>query len=207
MRICAGLAFTSLLLAGCGSQGDGAGAGNQAEARAAGNAATANDDPPAANTAIAAGSAAPNSSVGVTAQASSSNSAEPAAEALSKVAAAGESAKPLAGSAGPCAMQGSERLRVASMRAVGTEPFWSARVEGRCVTYSHPEDQKGTRIWTQYKAVRGGGIWSGTLAGQSFELKIRPQPGCSDGMSDKKYAFAAELTVNNERRSGCAEPA
>jgi uncharacterized membrane protein len=104
-------------------------------------------------------------------------------------------------------MQGSERLSVASLRAVGTEPFWGARIEGRCVTYSHPEDQSGTRIWTRYSpAAGGGGTWAGALGGRRFELRIRPQPGCSDGMSDQRYPFAAELFVAGERRTGCALP-
>src|SRR5688572_21982605 len=56
--------------------------------------------------------------------------------------------QPPAGPGTPCLMQGSERLSVRPQRAVGTEPFWSARIEGRCVLYSHPEDQDGTRVWT-----------------------------------------------------------
>jgi len=104
-------------------------------------------------------------------------------------------------------VQGNERLRIGALRAVGTEPFWGARIEGRCVTYSHPEDQAGTRIWTRYSAgTGGGGTWSGALGGRRFELRIRPQPGCSDGMSDRRYPLAAELFVNGERRTGCAEP-
>ena len=108
--------------------------------------------------------------------------------------------------AGPCMMQDGERLLVAPVRAVGTEPFWGARIEGRCVTYSHPEDPKGTRIWTRFESGAGGGTWSGALNGRRFELRIRPRPGCSDGMSDLKYPLAAELIVGSERRSGCAVP-
>lgn len=104
-----------------------------------------------------------------------------------------------------CLMQGSERLTVAPLRAVGTEPFWGARIEGRCVTYSHPENQQGTRVWTRY-APRpgGGGTWTGTLEGQPFVLRTRPQAGCSDGMSDRRYPVAVELTVGGEERRGCA---
>ncbi|HEX8192957.1 MAG TPA: hypothetical protein VF552_08660 [Allosphingosinicella sp.] len=110
--------------------------------------------------------------------------------------------------AGPCGMQGSERLRVASLRAVGTEPFWGARIDGRCVTYSHPENQAGTRVWTRYTAgAGGGGTWEGALGGRRFSLTLRAAPGCSDGMSDRRYPFAADLVVNGERRSGCAGPA
>jgi uncharacterized membrane protein len=115
------------------------------------------------------------------------------------------SVQPLA--AGPCMEQDGKRLAVTPVRAVGTEPFWGARIEGRCVTYSHPEDQKGTRIWTRYApAVGGGGTWSGALGGRRFELRLRPRAGCSDGMSDRRYPLAAELAVAGERRTGCAEP-
>lgn len=110
--------------------------------------------------------------------------------------------------ASACLMQGSERLAIRPIRAVGTEPFWSARIEGRCVTYSTPEDQQGTRVWTRYSAApnRGGGIWTGQLANTTFELRTRPQAGCSDGMSDEIYPIAVELTVGGEQRQGCAEP-
>jgi uncharacterized membrane protein len=109
------------------------------------------------------------------------------------------------GPAHPCLVQAGERLRNPPLRVVGTEPFWGARIEGRCVTYSHPEDQDGTRIWTRHSAgPSGGGTWSGELGKRRFELVVRPHPGCSDGMSDRRYPFAAELTVNGERRLGCA---
>jgi uncharacterized membrane protein len=118
---------------------------------------------------------------------------------------AGSAAGPAA-SAGPCLIQDGKTLKSASVRALGTEPFWNARVEGRCVTYSNPEDQKGSRIWTRFAPAPGGGTWSGAMGGRPFELKIRPKRGCSDGMSDKSYPLAAELLVGGERRQGCAEP-
>ena len=110
------------------------------------------------------------------------------------------------GPAAACTTQGQARLANPPLRAVGTEPFWAARIEGRCVTYSHPDDQQGTRVWTRFTAgPGGGGSWVGALRGRPFELRVRPQPGCSDGMSDRRYAFAAELLVGGERRRGCAD--
>lgn len=106
----------------------------------------------------------------------------------------------------PCLMQDGKRLSVQPLRAVGNEPFWGAKIEGRCVTYSHPEDQQGTRVWTKYTATSQGGLWSGALGGRLFELRTRAEPGCSDGMSDKTYPLSVELLVNGERRQGCAEP-
>ena len=112
---------------------------------------------------------------------------------------------PTKAAAHPCEVQDGARLEVAPIRAVGTEPFWGARIQGRCVTYSHPEDQQGTRVWTRYTAQPGGGRWTGALGGRRFELVTRAQPGCSDGMSDKRYPIAVELFVGGERRTGCAE--
>ena len=102
-------------------------------------------------------------------------------------------------------MQRSERLRGPRLRAVGTEPFWGARIEGRCITYSHPEDPDGTRVWTRYSGMGDGGSWSGALDGRPFTLRVRPQPNCSDGMSDKRYPYAVDLVVGGEKRRGCAE--
>lgn len=106
----------------------------------------------------------------------------------------------------PCLVQNGELLRMSPLKAVGTEPFWGARIEGRCVTYSHPDDQKGTRVWTRFTPGPDGGIWVGALGGRKFELRTRTAAGCSDGMSDNSYPFAVELTVNGEQRSGCAAP-
>lgn len=107
--------------------------------------------------------------------------------------------------AGACMMQDGKELAVKPLRALGTEPFWGAQVEGRCVTYTTPEDQKGTRIWTRYTATADGGRWSGALGGRKFELVTRTQANCSDGMSDNKFPMAAELMVNGEKRTGCAK--
>jgi uncharacterized membrane protein len=108
--------------------------------------------------------------------------------------------------ASACLMQDGGRLSVAPLRGIGTEPFWAVQVEGRCVTYSHPEDQQGTRIWTRYTSDAAGSIWRGALGTQPFILRMRKQPRCSDGMSDQRYPFALELTVGGEQRSGCAAP-
>jgi uncharacterized membrane protein len=112
---------------------------------------------------------------------------------------------PTSGQVSACLMQGDKRLTHAPLRAIGTEPFWGARIEGRCVTYSHPEDQQGTRVWTKYAPNSGGGAtWTGALGGKPFVLSTKRQPGCSDGMSDRRYPIAVELTVGGEQRRGCA---
>jgi uncharacterized membrane protein len=117
------------------------------------------------------------------------------------------SANTAAGASSPCLVQGSKTLAAAPIRATGTEPFWSAQVEGRCVTYSTPENQAGVRVWTRYS--EGGANsrhWLGQLNGSKFEMRVRPEPGCSDGMSDNRYPLAVELSVGGETRKGCARP-
>ncbi len=109
------------------------------------------------------------------------------------------------GGVSACLTQDGRAIAANTLRAFGTEPFWGAQVEGRCVTYSHPEDQAGTRVWTTFSGSAANGVWSGALDGQPFVMRTRPQPGCSDGMSDTLYAIAVSLTVGGEQRSGCAE--
>ena len=106
----------------------------------------------------------------------------------------------------PCLIQDGEELRLTPVRAVGTEPFWGAQVDGRCVTYSTPEDQKGTRIWTRFNPGPDGGVWVGSFEGKPFKLITRLRQGCSDGMSDRSYPLDAMLIVRGEERNGCAAP-
>ncbi|HEX2804408.1 MAG TPA: hypothetical protein VHN55_10595 [Sphingomicrobium sp.] len=105
-----------------------------------------------------------------------------------------------------CLVQDGERIAEMGIHAIGTEPFWAADVKGRCVTYSHPENQAGTRVWTRFSGSAEAGSWTGALDGQKFVMVTRPEPGCSDGMSDKRYPIAVTLTVRGEERVGCAEP-
>ena len=77
------------------------------------------------------------------------------------------------GAVSACSVQNGKSIRVPPRRAVGTEPFWAARIDGRCVIYSHPEDPNGVRVWTRYAKTPTGETWSGTLDGQLFELRVR----------------------------------
>jgi uncharacterized membrane protein len=107
---------------------------------------------------------------------------------------------------GACLTQDGKPVPAIRLRAVGTEPFWAAQIDGRCVTYSHPEDQQGTRVWTRFSGTASNGNWTGALKDSPFVLRTRPVPGCSDGMSDNRYPIAVTLTVGGEQRSGCAHP-
>lgn len=107
----------------------------------------------------------------------------------------------------PCLTQDGEAV-THRLKALGTEPFWAAEVEGRCVTYKTPEDQQGTRVWTHVDTGPQGPVWNGALRGRQFQLIVKPAapPGCSDGMSDNIYPMDAVLRVDGETRNGCAKP-
>ncbi|WP_131818592.1 MULTISPECIES: hypothetical protein [Sphingomonas] len=146
------------------------------------------------------------------AQSSGPHPAPPPALSRAFVAACGR--KPLAsaqpspqahGAVSACSVQDGKSIRVTPRSAVGTEPFWAARIEGRCIVYSHPEDQDGTRVWTRYAKNLKRETWAGALEGQPFELRAWPDQSCSDGMSDKRYPLAVELKVRGELRRGCAK--
>ena len=111
----------------------------------------------------------------------------------------------LAKATNACMVQNGRPLKVPPIRAVGTEPFWGARIEGRCVQYSHMEDQKGTRVWAQYTRNEEGEVWLGMLNGKAFQLQLRSAHGCSDGMSDKRYPKSVELKIGTYLLKGCAE--
>jgi uncharacterized membrane protein len=107
---------------------------------------------------------------------------------------------------GACRMQGGKEIPANRLKALGTEPFWSAVIDGRCVTYSTPENQAGTRLWTAFTGSRDAGQWAGFLGRDRFLLVTRPDPDCSDGMSDRTYPIAVTLTIGTEERRGCAAP-
>lgn len=149
-------------------------------------------------------------SVSYGAQNSGPHSAPPANLVASFVGACGgkavEPAPPKPTPVGACLTQDGKAVPANRLRAIGTEPFWGARIDGRCVTYSHPEDQQGTRVWTRFSGTTASGSWTGSLGGKPFVLRTRSQAGCSDGMSDNRYPIAVTLTVGGEQRSGCAQP-
>lgn len=89
------------------------------------------------------------------------------------------------------------------MQALGTEPFWSIKVEPDKLTWSSPDDLTGTSYAAVGKASDGGWTYVGTLKGEAAELVIQPG-NCSDGMSDTVYPYSARFAWGAQRLSGCA---
>ena len=87
----------------------------------------------------------------------------------------------------------------------GTEPFWGGTVTGTDVRYMTPERQFGDVVETRLSFASDAETYSGSFRGRPFVLTLR-RDRCSDGMSDRVYAFTATLQVLGETRRGCADP-
>ncbi len=87
--------------------------------------------------------------------------------------------------------------------ALGTEPFWAAKVDGARLTYSTPEDQAGRTIPVTRRNEARVAVIEGMLDGRLLRLRIGAGP-CSDGMSDVVYPFAVERTEGAAVHNGCA---
>jgi uncharacterized membrane protein len=59
-------------------------------------------------------------------------------------------------------------------------------------------------VWTRLRWSNAERAYAGTIGGKPFLLLIKPAPGCSDGMSDRRYAYTATLTAGGEQQQGCA---
>ena len=87
--------------------------------------------------------------------------------------------------------------------ALGTEPFWAAKVGGNRLTYSTPLDQAGRTIAVARRATGRVATVEGVLDGRLMRLEISAGP-CSDGMSDVVYPLAVVRTVGDAVHHGCA---
>lgn len=96
----------------------------------------------------------------------------------------------------------------AFIKLIGTEPFWTLEIQpeggtGHSAQYSTPENPAGQAFAITRFAGNNGLGFSGELDGQSVQAAITPGE-CSDGMSDRIYAFSATVSVGGETLFGCA---
>ncbi|KQY95750.1 hypothetical protein ASD21_04360 [Caulobacter sp. Root1455] len=84
-------------------------------------------------------------------------------------------------------------------RLVGTEPFWGGRIQDDGLTLSRAGQPDVGAANTGVRLEGDAGVWG--VGGLVF--KLRPEP-CSDGMSDRRYGYRAEVTINGQVLKGCA---
>jgi uncharacterized membrane protein len=88
--------------------------------------------------------------------------------------------------------------------AVGTEPFWAARIRADGITIMQPDAQP---VIAPNQAPRMAGpqaVWA-SMAGDEPVLVAMVEQDCSDGMSDRVYPYAVELQLGDQTFIGCAD--
>lgn len=116
---------------------------------------------------------------------------------------AGAAASPSVPPSAPVAAPEASSLFPAAFTALGTEPFWSAAVDGNRLVYSTPEDQKGEEITVTRSGAGSVLRLAGELRGGALTLELRAAT-CSDGMSDTVYPYAVEAQIGTQKLTGCA---
>ena len=90
-----------------------------------------------------------------------------------------------------------------AITALGTEPFWSAKISGRTLTYSTPDNFDSVEIEVSRFAGNAGLGFSGTLDGAALNIAVTPGD-CSDQMSDRTYPYTVTLKIGDAQLDGCA---
>lgn len=95
-----------------------------------------------------------------------------------------------------------------AMDARGTEPFWALSIRGTTLTLTRPGHPVVTATAPGAVIQPNQAAWTGKAPGGG-DLKITLYASsCSDGMSDRIYAYSAEVEVAGEAPlSGCADTA
>ena len=95
-----------------------------------------------------------------------------------------------------------------AMDARGTEPFWALSIRGTTLTLTRPNHPLLTATAPGAVIQPNQAAWTGKAPGGG-DLKITLYASsCSDGMSDRIYAYSAEVEVAGEAPlSGCADTA
>lgn len=101
---------------------------------------------------------------------------------------------------------GQENEPVLAFRGFGTEPFWSARVDGDTLVFSTPENPDGTTMRGRRVPSLTGFVFIGRDGDRDFNLGLTPGE-CSDGMSDNRYGYTATFVLGGTTYKGCGEAA
>ena len=90
------------------------------------------------------------------------------------------------------------------LRALGTEPFWALDVDIGGLRFITPDDTSGIRFAPiEPTVVADTVVWSGQTDGMAIEVRVWMEK-CSDGMSDREYPYASQVTIAGTTYRGCA---
>lgn len=88
-------------------------------------------------------------------------------------------------------------------RALGNEPFWGVDVTADSLVLERPSEAPRRFDVTELRRRPGTDVVAGADAAGGIEITIRRE-ACSDGMSDRAYAFSARMSLDGREFTGCA---
>jgi uncharacterized membrane protein len=86
------------------------------------------------------------------------------------------------------------------LRLIGTEPFWALKIGKDNMVLSRPDQSDLTVSHSGSVGGDGHAQW----AGEGLTASVTRQ-ACSDGMSDRTYAYVAEVKVGGTALKGCGD--
>lgn len=89
--------------------------------------------------------------------------------------------------------------------ARGNEPFWRIDIKGTDIVLTRPDAPATTATNAGLAVHAGKGVWTAQAGTTAVAVAISPGE-CSDGMSDLKYAWSADVKWGSETLKGCAFP-
>ena len=89
--------------------------------------------------------------------------------------------------------------------AFGNEPFWSVQARGGTLVFTTPDNQGGVTLLGRRVPSLVGTVILGSGPRGDFHFGVTPG-NCSDGMSDKRHAYASTFIYDGVTYKGCAEP-
>ena len=92
-----------------------------------------------------------------------------------------------------------------TFRALGNEPFWNLTIGPTGLRFITPDDTSGIHVPPLTPSTAGDTLhWKGETERAAIDARIwRAQ--CSDGMSDRVWAYTAVVRIGEQTYHGCAE--
>lgn len=89
--------------------------------------------------------------------------------------------------------------------ASGTEPFWRVDIKGTDIVLTRPDAPAVTATNAGLAATDAAATWTAQAGAAAVTVTVTAGE-CSDGMSDLKYSYTAQVVWGGETLKGCGFP-
>ena len=89
--------------------------------------------------------------------------------------------------------------------ARGNEPFWGVDIKGSSIVLTRPDAPAATATNAALAATDSQAIWTAQSGATPVTVTLT-KGDCSDGMSDLKYGYSAQVVWGAETLKGCGFP-